>query len=275
MRTLFTLIFSGIILIHLPSAHASTMKEKNQSKEHCGYTIESDLDISLEEISITNKQGKNLRVDNRDNVFVDGEKLTLNASERQDFGAYRSEIQNTAKQVEVITANSLGLAEKAISHVMHAMFNIDEVEASKAKIATLTETIIDETFYDAQGNFHFKITADNNETGSSLNMAPSDAFGDLIGDTVGDIIGNAFSNHKDSERSFFEVIGDIEKATSKVEAYTDEHGQVIEEQALKLCDNLAKIDGIEQKLAKHHPSMQSWDIISKQSQIIPKDKRLK
>ncbi len=269
MKTLLSTVTLATALFIMPTANSHELSLKNEHSS-CSFSVDGNMLVSDQEVTITNTRGGQLRVDQTPTVTLDGNKIDLTKTQQKLFSEYRQEVTAAGHDAKDIAVSALEITKFSLSAVFTDVLALSpEAQQELLEPLALGTEKITNTFYNKDGKFSFKVNTDNQYHSNELEQ-----WGEEL---VGKIVPAAISALFSSDKSFSEIGRDSARFAAELEQTIEGHGEQLETQVTSLCERLETIDQLEFQMHKDYPELAYFDVVKiNHDEHQPRDqKRLK
>jgi len=240
------------------SAHAEFGFE-NQ----CDINLSGDLSFQQNELTLTTEKDSTVLITQKKDVFVDGKKIALSASQQASINEYYDAIEQSIPQIIEVAKEGLVIANYAVGEALSGLLgaNSKAVAMLKDKLQEI-ESGLEKHVYQHPDYITFDTRTLENDIGVSKQW--DSQFDELMAEVMpaamGEFLmamGRSMLSGETTGESFekrMETMG--EEIEQKVMARTEN----IEKVAHKLCESLKSVDAAEDQVAKI-PALKDLNIV--------------
>lgn len=248
------LICTGILLLSATSVAAN----------QCNVEFDGQIELEQHVLTIHTKQHKKVIINQDKVLFVNGDKITLNAQQRQRVKEYYDGINAAVPMAADIASDALALASSAINDTFGKLLGVDSpvVSDAAAQIDALKVTL-NTNFYAKDGSIrlHSKQFEDGEFFSEDFEKKLELAIEGIITQSIGQIMVSLGTQMLSNG-------GDMDSFEQRMETFGEEieqkfkhQGAALEKRADIFCASLANIDRTEQKLQNEIPQLADMDVL--------------
>ena len=256
MKKLTTL--AGALAIALASAPATAQAGDYDHEHECGYNINTDFSINNQAMTFKQNSGKTIKIDSMNNLYLDGEKVSLNSTQQVLLTDYADGVRNFVPEVASLALDGVNLGVKAAGMALTMLFGEDDVDVQEVtyRIEQLADAItmrIDPYNFDSEAmeemfDKEFEQEIETLMKQSMEQFAPKLAAKMAVAALSGD------------ETTLNEFERRAENMESELESYVETQAADIERRAHALCPRLDDLNAIETQLV--NSGLDYMDIIT-------------
>jgi hypothetical protein len=257
MKKLLPLVAAG--LFTAGSAVADVDIENN-----CNVNLSGSINYEYGDLNITTEQGDNILINKDHELFIDGKKQHLEASEQSWVNSYYDNISTAVPMTVSIAIDAVQIANGAISSAFSELLgNDDELILELDTFFVGVDEQIKQKFYSSDGSYRFNVNGDETEdwVDTAWEAEFEDKIEELISRSIGKLlisIGTAMLLEDDDNGSFdqrMETFGDAME--QRIESQT----AAIEQKADALCLVLADADYTEGKMQQNITGLEHLNLL--------------
>ncbi|GEM74051.1 YggN family protein [Vibrio sagamiensis] len=224
----------------------------------CHVDIKNEVRLDGQALEITKTNGEKVRVDNNDDLLIDGKLITLNESQKEAIKSYREKLNSYIPQAKHLADESLALANDIIDDIAQSIDSPAAFDNVKVAANKFFKDV--EARYFKDGDF----------------ILPAESFDSMMQSWSKDLekaqalfssefLGSAFEAlsvkmKEDGGLNLTELSKSLSSLQAKVEQRLSEHSKEMEQKAKSLCDSLDGIAEQEQELHKKIPELKNYQV---------------
>ncbi|WP_404341573.1 YggN family protein [Pseudoalteromonas mariniglutinosa] len=230
--------------------------------EQCDVAFQNDIRIKPNELEIFTADKQTMKITAQDSLYIDGEAITLNDSQRQAVNDYSESLRSQLPEVASIALEGVKIAGVAIEEVA-AAFNIQRPDS----ISELMDEIsgeVQNTFYQ-QGAFvigqqSFTRFGENFEQQfeqhiqTAVESAVMQSMGSILMAVGSELMGSGGDMQAFEQR--------MENMGEQIEVRIEQQATKLEERANALCGNFSDIAEKEQHLVTLVPELKNYQLFT-------------
>lgn len=250
-----TLILTGAMLAISGSALA----------HQCELDFDGKMKLENKTLTITTEDADKIKINQRHQVFVNNQQITLNSEQQRWATEYYQGITAAAPKVADIAMEGISIATTAVNQVFGELLGQDHKVLSELneKLEKISHDV-EYSFYAEDGNI--RIDADSEEEGNVFGPEWGQEFEQSIEELVVSSMGSIMVA-VGTEMLFNG--GDMSQFEQKMENFADNieqnvelRGEALEQKADELCIELAAVAYAENKLQETIPALNKLDVLN-------------
>lgn len=261
-------------LIAASIALCSTTAFAGNNHDSCNINIDGKVSLIDEVLTITTEKNDVIRIEAGDVLYVNNDKVDLNAEEHNWMSSYYHGIHDAVPAVAEIAMEGVTIASIAVGEVFGNLLGADSSAVSDItdKLDELKDKI-QYNFYAEDGSIRLDSTQfkDGEVFGSQWENEFEDAIEEVVMSSMGHLmvaIGTKMMFGGDDTESFE---ADMEEFAADIEQRVEAQAEELEFKADALCAQLAGVDYAENNLQASVKELSDLNIIS----VDNHDKRMK
>ncbi|MBY6186377.1 YggN family protein [Marinobacter hydrocarbonoclasticus] len=235
-----------------------------QLGDSCDLSLNYDIELNREQL-IVSDEGNTLYKIRGDQLWVRGEAISLDSSQRQLVRDYHAEMERQLPKVIELAGDALNLAGRALDAVFTELseFGLDPNQGSE--IMESIERKVNASMRTEDGGY--RLGANSMDTfGDELDQALESEIEEVVSQSVGGMLvalGQAMTegDSSDFEQRMEDFGSRMERMGERIESEMDAQAQVLEERATELCEEWMVLDELEQQMQRTIPEMAEFDLV--------------
>jgi len=245
-----------IALLLLMSISINGFSHENE----CHFDLEYDLKINGKTLTISDHNKEWIRINDANELFIKGEKQTLNAQQDALVQTLKQDYMNLVPSIAKVAGEAAEIGLKAATLTLNALFIDDPTTTEELvrKLDSLSEKIsehVSETQFNGSTiNNRFM----DREYSDELETLISDIASKASGKIMTNVFRQVFSSDPEETKDFeFRM----EMFEHDLETEVEKEALALEQATEKMCDQLKRINSTEEQLSKSLSSFAQIDIV--------------
>jgi hypothetical protein len=228
--------------------------------ESCPIDIENEVHVSSEQMSVYQQGEAKVVIDENNNVYVNGEKLSLDSAQQKALDSYHSNVDKYLPKVVAIADDGVDVAKEIFDDVVAKFDSEASFSAAKEKIAQLGDEIHNE-FYN---NDDFVLKADAFKDVVTTGRSKLEAAMESMNTEFMAGAFHAFTEKMSQEGglNFTELQEKVAELQSSIKAKVKEHQSEFKEKGEQYCDSVKALAEEEQQLHRTIPELENYPVFS-------------
>ena len=219
--------------------------------------IDLDYGVTLETRQVLLQDGNNVYVLANGELRKDGKSVPLSSEEKQQVRAYEAGMRDLVPQVNAVTREALAIAGEATEFAFATLLGPEHesVKALRGKFANLGQEIgkrMDDQHLPAKAMSLRDEDWDVIGEGASISWNVAEASFALVGKAMRAAFDEDYAKKWEA---------DLDKMEEELDARVEARAELLEAKAESLCDNLAELERLEQKLNQSNPALTAFDVV--------------
>ena len=227
------------------------------SAQTCPVAVQNDIHIAGEQLSVYQDGQAKMMIDDNNQVYINGERLSLDAMQQQAVTAYSQGVKEYLPKMADIADDGAGIANDIL----------DEISASfdSKESFTKVEALIDEYGQKAQQKFYqdgeFVMPANLFENiGSDWKQEFEQAMKHVSVESMSGLFAALSQQMKDGEISFTELQQKFAELKARIEEKIRSQSGEVAAKASDLCDSIKGLAEEEQELHRAIPELKDYQM---------------
>jgi hypothetical protein len=251
------------LIIACSSSFAAVAQDKHNNSQHssfnnssCETNLNADMKFSDNELTVITRSKQTVMFDGSGRVIVDGETISLSASEKSLAQRYYNDVEQAIPMVTSIAVEAINITNMALTEVFTGLLGENSAlpQMIDERLGSISKAI-QEHVYQNPDSLTFDTHYFEEDLGfdSSLDNKIDEITEELMSTAMGEVLmalGKAMMTNG-SNMSDFETR--MEKMGKDIETRADALALELEEKAESLCNTLQAIDETENKLQSIEP----------------------
>ncbi|MGX1114216.1 hypothetical protein ACSSVW_003659 [Pseudoalteromonas sp. MBR-15] len=256
------LLVSSLFIATSAMAHNDNDTHISFSGEQCDVEFKNDVRITPNELEVFTADNSTMKIIDQNNLYIDGENISLNASQQQAIANYSDSLRSQLPEVANIALEGVKIAGVAIEEVANA-FNISGFD----DISELMDEIsveVQNTFYQqgafTMGQQSFEKFGQNfdeqfdQQIESAVESAMMQSMGSILVALGSELLGSGGDMDTFEQR--------MENMGEQIEARVETQAAQLEKRADALCGSFADIAHKEQQLVTLVPQLKEYQLFT-------------
>ncbi len=262
--------FTATLSLFLITTPVITTSLQAHSNEMCNYEMDYDLTIEDSALSFTQESGKNITIDQDNQLFVNGKKKQLDSKQQQLIDDYADGVRDLIPEVTALAIEGVNLGVEAATMALSIL--LDGSDPDIARFSEKLNQLAQNITVNLDAN-HFSTKnleeAFDSEFEAEIETIVEEAVTEITPKLISKVITAAMSGEEGT-------ISDIEQRAEflehEIEDYVEPRADALEARADELCDSIGNLDALETKMVES--GLEMMDLIEKdQSNHNENDKR--
>ncbi len=251
--------FTAALSIFLVTTPLITTSLQAHTTEMCNYEMDYDLTIEDSALSFTQESGKNITIDQDNQLFVNGNKKQLDSQQQQLIDDYADGIRDLIPEVTALATEGVNLGVEAATMALSILLDGSDpdIEHFSGKLNQLAQNI---TLKLDANHFSSKKLEEafDSEFEAEIETIVEEAVTEITPKLISKVITAAMSGEEGT-------ISDIEQRAEflehEIEDYVEPRAEALEARADELCDSIGNLDALETKMVES--GLEMMDMIDK------------
>ncbi len=251
--------FTATLSLFLITTPVITTSLQAHSNEMCNYEMDYDLTIEDSALSFTQESGKNITIDQDNQLSVNGKKKQLDSQQQQLIDDYADGVRDLIPEVTALAIEGVNLGVEAATMALSILLDGSDpdIERFTGKLNQLAQNI---TVKLDANHFSTKDLEDafDSEFEEEIESIVEEAVTEITPILISKVLTAAMSGEDGT-------ISDIEHRAEflehEIEDYVEPRADALEARADELCDSISSLDALETKMVES--GLEMMDMIEK------------
>lgn len=221
----------------------------------CDLELNNELNITPKHILIKESDVTLVDIYNDEIIFVNGDEVTLDNEQQKLVTEYSLALRAAVPQVAEIAVDAVEVAFEGINAGLGNMVDLDNTRDKFEEI----KSRINERYNENDGHYSF---SEGNFSTNIEDEQIDDAVKDVIKDVAPQLIGKVLANIGNAMAEGNMDFSELDGLDARIENEIDDRTQELEQKAAVFCDNLKRVDKIEDTLMASNLKFIHLDLIN-------------
>ncbi len=247
---------SAALSVALALGASSAMAHSNS----CDVDMTYDIQIDGKTITLSENDQEKVRIDGNNNLFLKGQKQSLNGQQQESLSDYASEVRGLIPVVNELAVEASALAVEAVTDVSTALLSDSPETAEKIqkRVDNLTSELKAYVSDNHLKSQKLEAYIEDSEFQDEVEGLVREVVADMVQGNIGNMIAAAIRGDE-AEIEAFEAR--MEKFGEKMEQKYEAKAELIEKKAESLCDLVEKMDEKEDKFVKEFNDFEEYQLV--------------
>jgi len=251
--------FTAVISLFLLTTPLFTTSVQAHSNEMCNFEMDYDLTIEDSALSFTKESGKNITIDQDNQLFINGNQKQLDSKQQQLIDDYADGVRNLIPEVTAIAIEGVNLGVEAATMALGILLDGSDPDIARfsSKLNQLAQNItmkLDAAHFSSKNLEQ----AFDSEFEAEIETIIEEAVTQITPKLISKVLTAAMSGEEGT-------ISDIEQRAEfmeqEIENYVEPRADALEARADELCESIASLDELETKMVDS--GLEMMDMIEK------------
>ncbi|OIQ25762.1 YggN family protein [uncultured Vibrio sp.] len=226
----------------------------------CQVNLKNEIHLNTNQLEVVQVSGDSAVVDSDNDLYISGEKVELNAEQKNALKQYREDINQYLPQAKKIASDSLALANDIVDDIAESLEAPEAFEDVKASMKAFLADL--EARYYKEGDL--VVPADSFD---SMTQSWSEDFEKAKELFNKEFIASAFDAmsekmQKEGGLNLTELADSLAELKAKVEQRLEEHDLNVEKQTEEFCESLDGMAEQEEQLHQKIPALKDYQLFT-------------
>ncbi|MGD8173183.1 YggN family protein [Vibrio sp. TRT 21S02] len=226
----------------------------------CQVDLKNEIRLGGQQLEIHQANGETAILDDNDNLVIHGEKIELDAGQKEAIAQYRQHLNDHLPRAKQIAEDGLNLANDIIDDVAKSLDSPEAFDSVKVAMKDFWASI--EARYYKNGDLI--LPAESFESMSNTWMEDFAKAKDIFNDEFITSAFEAMSTKMKEEGglNLTEMANSMTELKARISERIESHSADIEQQGQEFCDSLNQMAEEEQQLHKKIPELKNYQIFT-------------
>lgn len=240
--------------------HSSTSYSSDNSQ--CEVALNYDISVEPKVLAVSDAGKEVYRIE-MGKLYVQGEKVSLDATQQKLVTQYSDEVSKQVPEVITLVHDAVGIASTAASMALTPLLG----DAAGAKLDEMMDGLekrVEQVAYQNGDKFYLGSTQSSLEEtfGEEFEQEVEQLVRNSIGSMMINLGSEMMSGDGDSFEQKMEAFGQkMENVGQDIELQMESQAQELELRADKMCDDFQQLIALEQKLRAVVPELENYPLI--------------
>lgn len=207
----------------------------------CDIDMKYDININGSDISLSEDEKVQVRIDSSNNLYLDGEHQDLTGRQKELLAAYAGDVREFLPVVNEIAVDATTLALEAVSDVSETLLvnSPDAADKIQARVQEIAEGLRSHVSQSHLYSQKLEAYIEDSEFEEELESLIREVVADMVQGNIGTVIAAAMRGDEAEVKAFEEK---MEKFGRDMEEKYERKAEEIELKAEKLCELVEEMD---------------------------------
>lgn len=248
------------VLLFVGASCSSLLFSGGALSAACEVAIKNEVHLSHEHVEIVEDGQAQVVMNNRNELYIHGEKIELESDQEKAIAAYRDKVNEYLPKAKAIANESLVLADGVIDDISESLDMPEAFESTKVAMKEFLAEM--ESKYYQDGDLVMP-AVDMEQMMSQWQQDFDDAM-EVFNEEFFESAFNAMSEKMDQEGGLnLSALADsMAEIKTKLEARLSEHEHELEKQSKSLCDSFDGMAEEEKSLHEKIPQLKDYQVFT-------------
>ncbi|WP_251359796.1 DUF2884 family protein [Kangiella sp. TOML190] len=226
----------------------------------CSVDMDYNIDIDEQTIRLSDEEREIVLIDDDADLFIKGQKQSLNAEQRRLLDDYADEIRELLPAIDELAMEATHLALDAVTDVSKLLLNESPAKAEKLKsrVEVITSKVRENISNRHLHPKNLEAYLEDRQFEKEFEAIVEEVVADVLQANIGDIISAAMRGDEETVKAFEQR---MESFGEQMEQKYEKKAEVLGERAEELCQLVEKIDEKEESFIQSFNDYKSYQLI--------------
>jgi len=249
---LVKLVTGLTLVIALLTSPITANNQLNLDNAQCNFDFGYHLKMKNSSITFTDENGKEINIDQDNNLRIDGSRQNLNSNQQALINDYADGIRVLIPEFRSLAVEAVNIGVTAAGMALSTLLGEDDPDFSRfnSKITEIANVVTD------------KINADNfdNDFDSELGAVIEDAVEEITPRLMAKVMTAALSG---DESGISDIEARAKNLERDIETFVEPQAEALEARAEELCSSIDELDRIEDQMVSS--GLEMMNLIEKET----------